>query len=65
VGATLKLIAQEDLLDHSGMVVAEHSAREEIKPRYDTLALNDQRHYGDTLLSFFKREAKTDLSTRG
>jgi len=63
VGATLKLIAQEDLLDHSGMVVAEHSAREEIKPRYDTLALNDQRHYGDTLLSFFKREAKTDLST--
>jgi 16S rRNA (guanine966-N2)-methyltransferase len=61
VASSLKLIAQGNLLTALGTVVAEHSAREELKQRYDTLVLNDQRHYGDTRLSFLKREVQTNL----
>ena len=61
VASSLKLIAQGNLLTELGTVVAEHSAREEMKPRYDTLVLNDQRHYGDTRLSFLKRDTRSDL----
>jgi 16S rRNA (guanine966-N2)-methyltransferase len=57
IGVTLKLIAQSNLLIPAGVVVAEHSAREEIKSNYGGLNLHDQRRYGDTLLSFFKSEA--------
>lgn len=55
VGATLKAIGQCQLLADAGTVVAEHSAREAVQSQYDDLVLNDQRRYGDTLLSFFKR----------
>jgi 16S rRNA (guanine(966)-N(2))-methyltransferase RsmD len=58
VGSSLKLIAEGNLLTESGTVVAEHSKREDVKRDYDTLALQDQRRYGDTLLSFFKRAVK-------
>jgi 16S rRNA (guanine(966)-N(2))-methyltransferase RsmD len=40
----------------------EKGLREELSARYGALVLNDQRHYGDTRLSFFKLEAQTDLS---
>ena len=53
VGTTLKTIAQNNVLNATGEVVAEHSAREAVKSQYDYLVLNDQRRYGDTLLSFF------------
>ena len=56
VGTTLKTIAQCDLLSAAGRVVAEHSAREEVKSLYGSLYLNDRRRYGDTLLSFFKKD---------
>jgi 16S rRNA (guanine(966)-N(2))-methyltransferase RsmD len=54
IGRTLSLIAQCNLLRDSGTVVAEHSVREPVNASYDGLILNDQRRYGDTLLSFFK-----------
>ncbi len=54
VGATLELIAKHGLLAAQGTVVAEHSRREAVKPQYGPLILNDQRRYGDTLLTFFK-----------
>jgi 16S rRNA (guanine966-N2)-methyltransferase len=60
VGATLEAIGQGDLLNAAGKVVAEHSAREAVKSEYDQLVLNDQRRYGDTLLSFFMTEATTN-----
>jgi 16S rRNA (guanine(966)-N(2))-methyltransferase RsmD len=56
VGATLSTIGQCHLLSDAGKVVAEHSAREPVRARYADLVLNDQRRYGDTLLSFFKKE---------
>jgi 16S rRNA (guanine966-N2)-methyltransferase len=60
VGTTLKTIAQNSLLTAAGKVVAEHSAREPVQARYEHLVLNDQRRYGDTLLSFFITEATTN-----
>lgn len=62
VGDSLKLIDSGRLLRPSGVAVAEHSAREPVQPRYGSLVLNDQRQYGDTRLSFFKREAESDSS---
>jgi 16S rRNA (guanine966-N2)-methyltransferase len=57
IGSTLKLIGEGRLLRESGVLVAEHSIREQVDPYYSSLALCDQRRYGSTLLSFFAREA--------
>ena len=56
VGMSLKQISQSNLLNQTGNLVAEHSVREAVKTRYGQLVLNDQRRYGDTLLSFFKKD---------
>src|SRR4030095_9073147 len=56
IDRSLKIIAQGKLLRGSGVLIAEHSIREKVEPRYDLLALHDQRRYGSTLLSFFKQE---------
>jgi 16S rRNA (guanine966-N2)-methyltransferase len=58
VEPSLKAVARAGLLSDTGTVIAEHSAREVVSPRYDSLILNDQRRYGDTLLSFFKRDTR-------
>lgn len=63
VGSTLKAIADGGMLRPAGIIVAEHSVREPVEPRYGALALYDQRKYGDTLLSFI-RTAK-DTTTQG
>ena len=57
IDRTLRIIAGERLLRESGMLIAEHSIREKVEPRYDSLSLHDQRRYGSTLLSFFKQQA--------
>lgn len=58
--SSLEIIAKVELLNDSGTIVAEHSAREVMKSHYDKLALYDQRQYGDTFLSFFRHETKTN-----
>jgi len=58
--SSLEIIAKVELLNDSGRIVAEHSAREVVKSHYDKLALYDQRQYGDTFLSFFRHETKTN-----
>jgi 16S rRNA (guanine966-N2)-methyltransferase len=58
VEASLKLLGRGMLLGDTGTIVAEHSTREVVSSRYGSLVLNDQRRYGDTLLSFFKRDMK-------
>jgi len=55
VTATLEAIGPGVLLNPAAIVVVEHSGREAVKPGYGALILNDQRRYGDTLLSFFDR----------
>jgi 16S rRNA (guanine(966)-N(2))-methyltransferase RsmD len=65
VETSLKAIAQYDLLSESGIAVAEHSPHEAVEPQYGNLVLNDQRRYGDTLLSFFKRDLTLNSVARG
>src|SRR5262249_7628022 len=65
IDKTLKIIAQGELLRESGVLIAEHSVRENVEPRYGSLSLHDQRRYGSTLLSFFKQEAKANHKDKG
>jgi len=60
VEKSLKIIAHAGLLRQDGVLIAEHSLREQVEPHYDTLVLSDQRRYGTTLLSFFRQEANND-----
>ncbi len=60
VATTVKAIAEGALLRRTGVLIAEHSLREELQSRYGGLVLVDQRRYGSTLLAFFKQEAQTD-----
>jgi 16S rRNA (guanine966-N2)-methyltransferase len=57
---SLQIIARGNLLRQAGILVAEHSLREKVESRYDSLVLSDQRRYGTTLLSFFRREEKAN-----
>lgn len=59
-GRSLAMIAECRLLREAGTVVVEHSERETVQPRYGDLELHDQRRYGDTRLSFYKRAAEID-----
>ena len=42
-----------------------NTAREEIKPSYGNLMLNDRRHYGDTCLSFFQQQKTPNQAVQG
>ena len=57
---SLDLIARCNLLNEGGTIVVEHSGREALQRRYDSLVLHDERRYGDTLLSFYTHPANTD-----
>ena len=65
VGATLDIFGEHQLLNATGRIIAEHSARESVRSRYEDLVLNDQRRYGDTLLSFFKNDVTLKLTEQG
>jgi 16S rRNA (guanine(966)-N(2))-methyltransferase RsmD len=53
INRVVKLIAHEELLRESGILIAEHSVREAVEDGCDPLVLRDQRRYGSTLVSFF------------
>ncbi len=55
VETTLQAIAAGGCLRQSGILVAEHSRREPVKRHYGKLTLDDQRRYGSTVLSFFRK----------
>jgi 16S rRNA (guanine(966)-N(2))-methyltransferase RsmD len=65
VGRSLEMLASLNPLSPGAVVVAEHSIRESVKSNYASLSLNDQRRYGDTLLSFFRRIASSDPTAQG
>jgi 16S rRNA (guanine966-N2)-methyltransferase len=44
----------EPLLDPGGLLVVEHDRREELPPVRQALALDDERRYGDTVLTFYR-----------
>ena len=49
----LKSLSQKELLENDGILVMEHSTREEVQKNYGSLLLQDQRRYGGTCISFF------------
>lgn len=65
VGRSLELIAAVNPIYPSAVVVAEHSVREMVKSSYGFLSLNDQRRYGDTLLSFFRDASASHSAVQG
>lgn len=55
VAKVLSQLADGVLLREGGVVVAEHSPREEVSHSYGDLRRTEQRRYGETVLSFFMR----------
>jgi 16S rRNA (guanine966-N2)-methyltransferase len=54
---TLQWLNAMDVLEEDGVVVLQHSTREKLeKARDQGLVVADQRQYGDTMLSFLRRE---------
>jgi len=53
VAGILEVLGKGGLLQGTGLVVVEHSVREETGKGHESLVLRDRRRYGDTVLSFF------------
>lgn len=52
-GKALQTLSQTRVLETEGLVVAEHSSREEMESIYGDLILDDRRRYGHTVISFY------------
>lgn len=52
----LNAIADSDILHEDGIVVLEHSSRDHQPDRVGNLVKLQDRHYGDTVISFYKKE---------
>ena len=53
VGKTILEIGEANILEEDGLVIVEHSSKEDIKSNYGNLIKFDQRQYAHTLVSFF------------
>jgi 16S rRNA (guanine966-N2)-methyltransferase len=53
---TLKIISRYDILTRSGFVICQHFKKDILPEVTDGLRLVRQLEYGDTILSFYKRE---------
>ncbi len=60
----LGLIAKKALLSPDGVVVAEHEWRHPPDERYGMLALFDRRRYGQTTVSFYRRDDEEEHASR-
>jgi 16S rRNA G966 N2-methylase RsmD len=56
-GPALEIIAGSGLLANGGMIVVEHDKRRVPPDSVGTIHLTDRRFYGDTGVSFYRREA--------
>src|SRR5512137_2523280 len=54
IGETLRLIRAQELMSQDGVLVVQHSAREEIPARREGYRIADSRRYGETALSFLR-----------
>jgi 16S rRNA (guanine(966)-N(2))-methyltransferase RsmD len=52
IGETMRLVRTQELMSQDGVLVVQHSAREEIPARREGYQLEDIRRYGETALSF-------------
>jgi len=53
VERVLRSLTRQELLEEDGILVVEHSTREEVKESYGSMVLQDQRRYGGTCIAFF------------
>jgi len=51
---TLRLVRTQALMSQDGVLVVQHSAREEVPARREGYQIEDSRRYGETALSFLK-----------
>ncbi len=54
VEAVLEQVGQAGLLAPGGLLVIEHDKREPAPESHDGFARDDQRRFGDTLVSFYR-----------
>ncbi len=54
IARTLKALSPSNILKPGSLVVAQHSPREKFPEASGRLILEDQRRYGETLVSFFR-----------
>jgi len=58
--SVLGKLAQSGVLSPGGLVAVEHSPRDSLTEQIANLQLWRQRRYGDTVLTFYRREEETD-----
>lgn len=54
IDATLRLVRSHGLLAEGGVLVVQHSVRDELPARREGYRIDDSRRYGDTALSFLR-----------
>lgn len=56
IGKTIQVLKEYPVLQEGGILVLQHSIREELVPLADGWSVVDQRRYGDNLLSFIRMD---------
>lgn len=51
-------IAEADILDEDAIVIAEHRKQHKLADKFARLKKNDERVYGDTVLSFYQKDSE-------
>ena len=57
IGETLKVLKEYPVLQEGGIIVLQHSIREQLTPLTDGWFMADQRKYGDNLLTFIRMDS--------
>jgi 16S rRNA (guanine(966)-N(2))-methyltransferase RsmD len=55
VSSTMQLLETSELLADGGLIILQHSCREALNAKLNHLQLINQKKYGDTILSFFRK----------
>ena len=56
IEGTLALLSEDDILEEDGVIISEHSSRELPAERYGDLTCMDQRRYGGTFITFYRKD---------
>jgi 16S rRNA G966 N2-methylase RsmD len=51
----MQLLETSELLADGGLIILQHSCREALNAKLNHLQLINQKKYGDTILSFFRK----------
>lgn len=55
----LHLLAHGGLVDENGLVIVEHHRRDQLPHHVATLRMSDERRFGDTVVTFFRKKAES------